>query len=212
MLSLSTATTPVVPTLTATDGIILVGVVAAGLLLAGGVVILGRHLLPADPGAPAASVVRSWIAISLVMALVVLCAAAFMIGDTSSRSTLFGGLISSVGAAVAFYFAAQAAAQAQAGIVNAVQAAQAIAPPTTFSADDPGPATVNRQYTYRLAADGQPAPVYGVTSGHLPDGLTLQPDGTLTGTPSAAGNYTFAVAATNTAGTITTGDLTLTAT
>jgi hypothetical protein len=64
-------------------------------------------------------VIRSWIAISLVMGLPVFCATAFLINDASLRSTLYGGLIASVGAAIAFYFSSKAADQSRADVLNA---------------------------------------------------------------------------------------------
>ncbi|MEA2370172.1 MAG: internalin [Solirubrobacteraceae bacterium] len=204
------AATPPVPSLTPHNGLILVAVVAAGMLLAGCVVIVGRRFVPPEAGGPGASVVRSWLAISLVMGLVVLCAAAFMLGDTSARSTLFGGLISSASAAVAFYFSTQAAGAAQAGMLNAAQAIpQGTAAPTAFSSGSPGSATVGTEYTYKFVADGLPVPTYGVTTGQLPDGLTLDPDGTLHGIPTRDGSYTFAVSAANSVGTVTSTDITM---
>jgi len=65
------------------------------------------------------SVVRSWLAISLVGALVLLCAASFGLPDTTLRSSLIGGLVASAGAAVAFYFASKASDQARQDILAA---------------------------------------------------------------------------------------------
>jgi hypothetical protein len=64
-------------------------------------------------------VVRSWIAIVLVGGLLIFCAVALAINDPSLRSTLFGGLIASVGAAVAFYFSAKSSDQARKDILTA---------------------------------------------------------------------------------------------
>jgi hypothetical protein len=52
-------------------------------------------------------------------------------------------------------------------------------------------------YSVTLAATGSPAPVYAVTSGSLPAGLTLSAAGVLSGTPTAAGASSFTVTATN---------------
>jgi hypothetical protein len=65
------------------------------------------------------SVVRSWIAIALVGGLLVLCAAAFAIDDSTVRSTLIGGLTASVGSAIAYYFASKSSEQSTAAIVQA---------------------------------------------------------------------------------------------
>ena len=56
--------------------------------------------------------------------------------------------------------------------------------------------TVNTAYNQTLAADNNPTS-WSVTNGALPDGLTLNSDGTITGTPSAVGSSTFTVTATN---------------
>ena len=56
--------------------------------------------------------------------------------------------------------------------------------------------TVNTAYNQPLAADNNPTS-WSVTNGTLPDGLTLNSDGTITGTPSAVGSSTFTVTATN---------------
>lgn len=56
--------------------------------------------------------------------------------------------------------------------------------------------TVNNAYNQLLAADNNPTS-WSVTNGTLPDGLTLNSDGTITGTPSAVGSSTFTVTATN---------------
>ena len=56
--------------------------------------------------------------------------------------------------------------------------------------------TVNTAYNQPLAADNNPTS-WSVTNGTLPNGLTLNSDGTITGTPSAVGSSTFTVTATN---------------
>ena len=56
--------------------------------------------------------------------------------------------------------------------------------------------TVNTAYNQPLAADNNPTS-WSVTNGTLPDGLTLNSDGTISGTPTAAGTYSFTVTATN---------------
>src|SRR5947209_20454256 len=84
----------------------LLGIVVGGMLLAGIVVIFGRSHLGGGGGETdqPTSLIRSWIAISLVMGLLVFSAAALWLSDPSVRGTMFGGLIASVGAAIAFYF------------------------------------------------------------------------------------------------------------
>jgi Putative Ig domain len=69
----------------------------------------------------------------------------------------------------------------------------------TFTADSP-PTTdiVGAPYTYTFAASGSPAPTFSVNSGSLPNGLTLDSTtGTLSGTPTKAGGFTFTIEAAN---------------
>jgi hypothetical protein len=63
--------------------------------------------------------VRSWIAISLVLGLLVFCAASLAIGDSTLRSTLVGALAAAVGAAIAFYFSAHQADQSRQDLLTA---------------------------------------------------------------------------------------------
>ncbi len=59
-------------------------------------------------------------------------------------------------------------------------------------------AVVNVAYTQTLTAQGGLAPyTYAVTSGTLPPGLTLSSGGTISGTPTAVGAYSFTVVATD---------------
>jgi hypothetical protein len=111
--------TPPVPSLTSADGLIVVGVMVIGMLLAGVMVYFMRKPAKGDPNCPSGSMIRSWIAAALVMGLLVLCAGAFLLKDAATRSTLFGGLISSVGAAVAFYFSSKSTEQAQDALASA---------------------------------------------------------------------------------------------
>lgn len=60
----------------------------------------------------------------------------------------------------------------------------------------PPPGTVGRPYTYAYGVEGLPASK-GTASGDLPPGLTLSPSGTLSGTPTAPGSYSFQAVATN---------------
>ena len=57
----------------------------------------------------------------------------------------------------------------------------------------------DKDYSFPLSAEGDPAPGFSVTDGDLPPGLTLDlSSGVIAGTPSAAGTYRFTVTATNT--------------
>lgn len=194
----------------------LLGIVVGGMLLAGLVVIFGRSHLSGGSGDSdqPTSLIRSWIAISLVMGLLVFCAAALWLSDSSIRSTMFGGLIASVGAAVAFYFSSQAADKARSDILQATQTlSQGPLAPTAFSLAAPPDGSVNMAYpSYKFAANGLPSPTFTVTSGSLPDGLALALDGGLSGTPTAAGVSTFTVRAMNVAGHVDSPSITITVT
>jgi alpha-tubulin suppressor-like RCC1 family protein len=69
--------------------------------------------------------------------------------------------------------------------------------PEMVSAEPPE-GTVGDPYSHRFETTPQsPAPTFSVVSGQLPDGLSLSPDGTLSGKPQIAGSQTFTVAASN---------------
>jgi hypothetical protein len=68
---------------------------------------------------------------------------------------------------------------------------------TTLPASVPG-GTTGTPYSYTLAASGSPTPTWAVdNSTPLPAGLALSLSGVLSGTPSAAGTFTFDVIASN---------------
>lgn len=62
---------------------------------------------------------------------------------------------------------------------------------------DPPRGRVGAPYTYALAIGGTPDPTVRVEDGTLPPGLVLRDDGTLAGTPRAAGEFPLTVVATN---------------
>ncbi len=72
----------------------------------------------------------------------------------------------------------------------------------------PPAGVVGAAYDHVLTVTGDPAPAVTVTDGALPDGLALTPDGRITGTPTAAGDYPVTLTAANG----TAPDATLTAT
>lgn len=126
------ATAGTTGTLSHSDFILVLALTLAGVLLSGLVVILGRSVLSPKTssattsssgqdgdGGPAATLIRSWIAIALVFGLLLFCAVAFAIDDTSLRSTLIGGLVASAGAAIAFYFSSKSSDQARSDILSA---------------------------------------------------------------------------------------------
>ncbi|HEU5003864.1 MAG TPA: putative Ig domain-containing protein [Actinomycetota bacterium] len=86
-----------------------------------------------------------------------------------------------------------------------------IANAPAFTADTPPPTvTVSTAFSYTFVAAGNPAPTYSLASGTLPTGLSLNASGVLSGTPTAAGLFTFTVAATNSSGTATTPSISMT--
>jgi Calx-beta domain/Putative Ig domain len=66
-----------------------------------------------------------------------------------------------------------------------------------FAGGTPSKAGVSEPYSYRLLTTGSPSPQVKISKGTLPPGLVLQPDGTLFGTPTVAGSYSFTVQASN---------------
>ena len=71
-----------------------------------------------------------------------------------------------------------------------------------ISPEDVPDGEVGQAYTQALTASGGTAPhTFAVTGGTLPPGLALSAQGALSGTPSAAGDLSFTVTATDTAAT-----------
>lgn len=215
---LATVATPSpAPTVTSTPpshANLILWLIVGGIGVAGVVVAVGRWLTKKGPPDPSASFIRSWIAIALVIGLLVFCAATLLGDDTSLQNVLFGGFIASTGSAIAYYFSSQGADKARADILSAVGTiGQDLAKPSKFSQLSPPDGKVDVEYpTYRIVADGSPAPTYWVASGKLPDGLTLDTDGTLHGTPTPPkgdSDPTFEVAAINSAGILRSPDLTI---
>jgi hypothetical protein len=72
---------------------------------------------------------------------------------------------------------------------------------------------VGTPYSYTFTASGFPAPTFALGTGVLPAGLTLSPEGVLSGTPTSTTSATFTVVASNGVGTAATSpSVTLTAT
>ncbi|WP_409073570.1 putative Ig domain-containing protein [Micromonospora chalcea] len=64
-----------------------------------------------------------------------------------------------------------------------------------FTSGDPPAATVGKRYSFRFTAAGDSDIVFSLAAGALPDGLTLDGEGRLSGTPGSAGTFAFTVAA-----------------
>jgi hypothetical protein len=85
---------------------------------------------------------------------------------------------------------------------NAVLALTVQQPPAITDGPPPA-ANLNTAYGFTYTSSGYPAPIFSVTSGVLPTGLTLSSDGTISGTPTADGTYAGTVTASNEIGTAT---------
>ena len=73
--------------------------------------------------------------------------------------------------------------------------------PLTITSTTPDPATVGHSYWIILAADGgMPYYTWALRSGTLPDGLRLTSSGSIAGTPTTRGAFSFTVAATDSRG------------
>ena len=73
--------------------------------------------------------------------------------------------------------------------------------PVFTASSPPTAAFVGVPYAYTYTASGTPAPTFALGSGTLPPGLTLGADGSLAGTPTTLGTFSFTVVATNPVGT-----------
>ena len=72
--------------------------------------------------------------------------------------------------------------------------------PAITSETDLGTIKENQAFNYTFTAAGTTPITWRLLSGRFPDGLVLNSNGTITGTPLATGNFTFRVQATNAAG------------
>jgi hypothetical protein len=112
-------------TLTFSQLLTVLGIVAGAILIAGLVVMWSRALTK-DAGGSEQSIVRSWLALTLVIGLVLFCAVSLFLSDTNLRSVLIGGLAASTGTAIAFYFSSKASDQARQDILNATFGTEAV--------------------------------------------------------------------------------------
>jgi hypothetical protein len=74
----------------------------------------------------------------------------------------------------------------------------------TITGDVPPAGNVGLSYSYAFTLSGTPAPAAAITAGTLPDGLTLNPNGTISGTPTKSGGFSFTITAANGAATTAT--------
>jgi hypothetical protein len=93
------------------------GIAAGAIIIAGLIVLWGRSVMKTG-GETDQSLVRSWLALTLVIGLVLFCGVALFLNDTNLRSVLIGGLTASAGTAIAFYFSSKSADQARQDILK----------------------------------------------------------------------------------------------
>jgi kumamolisin len=82
--------------------------------------------------------------------------------------------------------------------------------PAITSSPPPSTATVSTAYNFTFTATGYPPPIFSVSAGALPPGLTLSSDGVISGSPTAPGVYTATIDATNSFGTDATQSISIT--
>ncbi|MBD1208466.1 MAG: putative Ig domain-containing protein, partial [Ignavibacteria bacterium] len=131
-------------------------------------------------------------------------------GLTLSSAGVLSGTPTAAGS---YTFTVQASNSA--GNINSLPATITVTQaPSAFSAQTPATSgAVGTAFaSYVFVANGSPAPTYSVASGTLPTGLTLSSAGVLSGTPTAAGSYTFTVQAINSAGNVNSASITITVT
>lgn len=90
-----------------------------GAFVAAGLIVLwGRKLMKTGQDTEP-SLVRSWIALTVVIGLILFCGVALVMDDQDLRNVLIGALASIAGTVVAFYFSSKSADQARQDILNA---------------------------------------------------------------------------------------------
>jgi hypothetical protein len=130
-------------------------------------------------------------------------------GVTLSSAGVLSGTPTTGGSSTFTVQATNTAGSATSGSITITVTATA---PVITAASPPSSGTVGAAYgPYTFTASGSPAPTWSVASGALPAGVTLSSAGVLSGTPTTGGSSTFTVQATNTAGSATSGSITIVA-
>ena len=130
-------------------------------------------------------------------------------GLTLSGSGLLSGTPTTAGTSTFTVKATNAAGGAVTGAITMTVTGASGAPVITAGTPT-STGTVGKAYSFTFKATGTPAPAFAVRSGTLPPGVTLATSGVLSGTPTVDGTFSFQVGATNSAGSDTTGPLTIT--
>ncbi|GAA4474307.1 hypothetical protein GCM10023094_09680 [Rhodococcus olei] len=176
---------PAAATLSWGQTLLVAGITAVAVLASGLIVLWARSTMSGKGRKePAASFVRSWIAVGLVVGLVLFCAFTFAVDDTALRSTLIGALTASVGAAVAFYFSTKSSEQARQDLLNATVGTETVPNLDHKSHDDAKTALGMTSLKFELAPG---SPTTGTVSSQQPPAGTVALKGssvvvTLTGT------------------------------
>ena len=125
-------------------------------------------------------------------------AASFSSGTTGVCTITGGGALSFISAGTCTISADQAGNQYYFPAPTVSQSFSVSAPSIAVSPAALPAATLSAAYSQTLAASGGIAPYsYAVTAGALPAGLSLAAGGSLSGTPSAQGSFSFTVTATD---------------
>lgn len=91
----------------------------AMVVISGTIIVIGRRVVLGKNPDSSTGILRSWLAISLVGGLLVLCVGAFTVQGTALRGILFGGLVAAASSAITFYFSSSASADAQQTLLSA---------------------------------------------------------------------------------------------
>ena len=92
--------------------------------------------------------------------------------------------------------------QSNTQIVTSPEIQYAVSSPPAFTSANTTTFQFLQPNTFSLTASGVPAPTFSRQSGTLPTGVTLDPDGTLHGTPETGGQFDLVFRATNFRGSI----------
>lgn len=95
----------------------IIGILAAAFVAVGALILIGRWHM--DKTQADSSLVRSWMALFLVVGLLVFTVASMTFDDATVRNTLIGAVAANAGAAIAFYFASKSSDQARQDILSA---------------------------------------------------------------------------------------------
>lgn len=116
---------------------------------------------------------------------------ALPVGLTLGADGSFGGTAETAGEATVGVSAQDSAAP---GVVSSQRLRIRVVPPLVFTSSDLPAGSVGWPYAEVLGVQGGGGPLqFAVTAGSLPAGVTLDPEGGLSGTPTGSGTSTFTV-------------------